>query len=794
MLRRIAIITGFAVLGGCTIADTGPSLSANPSLGCTPIDPRAQLLPAKPCFRAVRYAGNEITLQWQVTNSKPSVYIYNDSGTGVRAVEKQNAYCASNSSNICSTTVSVKQGGFHRWLLQVDHPRSGRVYVATSISIPSPFAPVITSRSDFVDMLKPTPQTLTWQADQRNAHFNLPLERAWIELKQPDSPWNTSDRLPRSGPQAQLTVPASALTKPGRNIFNIRDCRLPADSGTTFCSDAVPVGLYLGSDRFLERNPIHAPAGQDLEISFTTRSGDVRRLFSKTLLTEKNRPSFLATPEASYTIPSGLLTPGSHKIELKSCQEGSDNCSPGHKLDILISSTVAPVSWTLDRDYRDDFRRGNSYGVLGRGAPLDITYDPSGGIWLINEFSTSIEHVSAQGEVKSFTVPLARRTLSTTSSKLVKPFASLATRPAQKPVNFSSLAERATNVGSTLWFTQGGGMMGPVVIGNHSRVISYDPTKSDAISTPFDDRICVYNIPTDDKNGYGNNQVIGLTAARNRIWVGENRGHFDKKPSAISSFIPNIENCGNLLDFDDPTALANQRLQYCTEGKTPEQDACMEKYLLDELPPGLKVAHLATDPVDDSVWFTDMRGRYIGNLNPDRPEAIEIYPIENTHSELGWFGGFPWSIRVDAEAVYVGEFRANHLLRFDKAKAKFHEIQIPVASLEIRLHSIDIDIATNRLWFTLSNNSQMPLDNLFSTIGYIDLNSWRNHVVSPVDNETIYGVIYKDLYTIAAPETNPSLPQSFNGIAIDPASGKIAIATMRRKQITELTPNASFWP
>jgi hypothetical protein len=794
MWSRWVFVLALAVLQGCTLGQVATLPNSSSELACTPIDPRAEVLPADPCFRAVRYSGNEILLQWRVIHSIPAVYIYDDTGHGGGDVGTKPAFCPSAPANICSTSLTVTEGGNYRWLLRVENSKGRKVYVPASITLTPPYAPEIVAGGGFVDILAPSKETISWVADQRNAPAGESTDDAWIEIKPPGAFWFKADRLPRSGPAARISVPASALGEPGRSVYSIRDCLLQVESGTKFCSGAVSIGFSTASDRFLNPDPIYSRQAEDLEISFTTQSGDVRRLYSKTLLPREYQQSFLETQKASYTVDAGLLTPGNHRIELASCQRQTNHCSPKVDLQILVQPHNRQVRWTLDREYTDDFLPGRVYAQLGDGEPLDITYDTAGGVWMINEFSTTIEHLTPQGIVESFKVPLARKTVSSSSSEFVKPFAAQLKGLELNPVSFSMLAERATTVGSTIWFTQGGGMWAPAKLPNHARIISYDPSKADSPVTPFDDRICVYNVPADDEEQFGDNQVVGLTAAKGRIWIGESRGFYDNRPSAISSFIPDPENCANLLNFDNPNALASQRLQYCVDGKTPEQDGCMQKYLLDKLPVGIKVAHLATDPGDGSVWFTDAHGRFLGNLNTDRAEVMKVYPLPDPHPEMGMFGGFPWTIRADDDAVYFGQYATKSVLRFDKASASFDEILVPVALSQVRLHSIDIDAATNRLWFTLTNESPVPVDQTASTIGYIDLHSWRDHIADPGKNSAVYGVVYKGLSTLPASAYNPGQHQAFRGIAVDPASGKIALATMRRNQITELSPQPGFWP
>ncbi|MEZ5502747.1 MAG: hypothetical protein R3E50_08825 [Halioglobus sp.] len=796
MLRLLPILIVLATLGGCSVATVVSSPFALPdpatSWKCTPINPAVRPLPADPCFRAVLTAENEITLQWRVTDALPQVYIYDDFGA-IQDIGFKSAVCPEEPRGTCSTRLRVKTGGFRRWLLGVEGANGARTNVAAAITVPSPFAPKAVYGGGFVDMLSPTERTVTWIADDRNAPCQEIKKNAWIE-REGSIFYDHKERYPRCGRGARFTIPAAKLSEPGARDIKIRDCHFPPGSETEFCSPYVAAGFQVGSDRFVTPSPVYTESGRDLTVAFTARSGDVRRLSSHTLIRGEDGQGLLETGDTRITIPAERLTPGVHEIELASCVSQTGECAPPTTLQVLVDADVA---WELERDYTQDFMPGIAHDVLGLGEPLDITFDSSGGIWLINEFSNAVEYVSPTGTEFSFTVPLARNPqMAGTAYRPVNPFAIDIGINKLVPTYRTSLGERITEVGSTIWFTQGGGMLGPVNLGNHSRVISFDPSLVDSPDTPFDDRLCTYNVPTDDAAGLGNNQVIGLSATAGRIWIAESRSLFGKDPSALSSFVADAASCENLLNFDDPLALGQQALQYCGRGQTPEQDRCMEKILLDDLPPGFKVAHLATDPVDGSLWFTDARGGYLGHYRTDRDPAIRIYALTDDHSDgvgvLHMFGGFPWSLRVDEAAVYFGEYTTRHILRFDKASATFDEIWVPGASPDVALHSLDIDRARKRLWFTLSNEVAAPEDKTASTIGYIDLPSWNEHLANPASDTKIAGVIYRGLDRIPAAKDLPDRHQSFRGIAVDPGSGKIAIATSARRQITELTPIDGF--
>lgn len=788
----LALLLPLVLVTGCWTAGVRPGQDSAAHWVCSPIDPAAKSLPDQPCFRAVLASENEISLQWRVTNSGPQVYIYDDFGVNFDDIGLRPATCPAAPKNTCFATVTVAQGGFHRWRLHVQNDRGDNIYAPASITVPSPPSPIELTGGGFVDVLAPTGRHIFWTRTGTDVLLDPQIEDSWIEVRAPGSfGWARLEQSESPGSRGQVNVPDSLLRKPGNITYRFRECHVHTKGSNRFCSAPRMANLQVGTDRFLNQNPLYTDAGEDLELLFTARSGNERRLSSPTLVSPQNGKDFVATSEGSYSIDGALLTPGRHQVTLSSCVSGTDNCTTGDTLSILVDF---PVRWETGRHYTNDFRAAVAHQVRGVGLPLDITYDVAGGIWLINEFSTSIEHISPEGAVESITIPLARYPGPDPSSlEVTKPFASALFGDKHVPSNFSITAERVARIGSKLWFTQGGSYI-QADIKNNSRVISFDPSLVDSPSTLHDDRICIFNVPVDDRDRRGNSTVIGLTGAANRIWIGESHGIFGQEASEISSFIPDPDKCENLLVFEDPEALARQSLQYCKPGRTPEQDGCMERLLLDELPPGLKVAQLATDPVDGSVWFTDAHGHYLGNLVTDGESAITIYRLPIIHTDLGEFAGFTWSLRVDEGAVYAAEFATRHILRFDKATATFAEIEIPASASEVTLHSLDIDSATDRLWFSLHTTELFPVDKEASTIGYIDLAGWRRYIADPENTGVFNGVIYTGLEPIGAPESDSGPYQAFTGIAIDPASGKIAVASFHRRQVTELTPTNSFRP
>ena len=466
--------------------------------------------------------------------------------------------------------------------------------------------------------------------------------------------------------------------------------------------------------------------------------------------------------------------------------------------DVLHIEVDAPMVWEMGRDYTLDFYPAEAFATMGTGQALDIAFDEDGGIWQANEFSNNIEHVSPLGQVASLNLPLGRNPDSEPNSA-VRPFTLGWGADRQSPVSVSSLAEHISASGSKIWLTQGGGLVlsdspvGP----NHSRVISFDRAGLDLPATEYDDRFCVYNIPADDEEGHGNNQIIGLALSAGRVWIAESRGLLSDSRSYISSFVPNLEQCDNVLNFDDRNALRQQSLQYCGDGRTPEQDGCIEKMKISGFPGHVKVAHLHADPGEGVVWFNDACGKCLGSLDPANGGDVTIYEINDKHDRhldgMQGLGGFPWGLELDREAVYTGEYATRHILRLDKATGTYSEVKVPFDNPDVRLHSLAIDRLRERLWFTLTNETPSPINPAASTVGYVDLSNWRSHVEDPVRNPTIHGVIYRGLDQLP-PEDDLLTHQAFRGIAVDKESGKVALATMWREQITVLTPLPGFWP
>ena len=861
---QILAVTVF--IGASSLIEFEPSTEPT----CTPISPLDTSIADKPCFKSTLDAGNLVTFSWRTDRSASRAYIFDDTGPSLNDPGVAGVSCRAGAEPVCHKRIRVTTGALYRWQLMVEGADQQRIFVPTELQVVPPAAPSVISGDEFVDILNPGARVFSWTPEPENDWSHHDDNPGWVEIRRPG--WVFSDtKYSLSGPDARFEVPESALRESGAVEYGVRECHENNDGPGKFCSAATKVKFWVGNDIFLESHHLYTNAGETLEITFTTKSGDMRFLTSDSLIRGENGSTRVQVSESSYSIDGELLTPGTHQIQLSSCTGNGTSCggrvnsdtslhsgtlikmpAGAYKKDDLIAMVVSsdnqnmqaiyapeqanvifyeafankpvspinkgdsiayvdngkgdilnviidsPVSWDEGRNYLDDFSEGAAYFMPDSENALDIIYGKEHNIWLLNEFSNSVESLSKGAIKDSLEVPLLRQADSVTNRfKAVEPFQIWLSAAAPRATTITSLAERLTDIDGKIWFTQGGGLNpGSVsVSGNHSRIVAFDPSTQDSPNTLYDDRFCVYNLPPDNLDSLDDNHAIGLTTAGGRIWIGEIRGFFTDRRSVLSSFVPAKRLCNNLIDFNDPTAVAEQALQYCDIGKTPEQDGCIEKVVL---PADIKIAHVETDPIDESIWFSDASGQALGNFNPRRSSALKIFRLPDNHrrpfSGMPGLGGFPWRLQVDDKAVYFVEYATRHIIRFDKKTSSFDEIQVPFANQQVRLHSLALDKMRNRLWFTLCNESKVPLDPGASTLGFIDLGDWEQYIDDPVKWPRISAVIYSGLENIPPADEHPDQHQSFRGLAVSPTSGDIALATMHRSQITVLKSRTGFWP
>ncbi|NND66468.1 MAG: hypothetical protein HKN19_02670 [Halioglobus sp.] len=744
-----------------------------PEWDCTPLDPLRGQLPAKPCFRATLSQHNLVTVEWRVRNSRGLVYLADALGPNYIDPGYQAAECADGFEGGCRYRQRVNSGGFHRWQLGVTAPSGEQLFATTELTVPAPFPPRLTG-GGALDPLAPQPVVVSWEADPRNAPHNATLRSAWIAVQDPETGrWPVGELWPRSGDRAHYTVLPSMLDDAGELNFVARDCRTVANTRIRLCSANSWAGLYSTGDHFLADNPLYIDGDKELQLTFTTRAGQERELDSASLL--PGGP--VRTTAASISLAAPNLTAGEHELTVRSCT--GERCAAPHTLRIIVDSGV---SWETNRDYEEDFYPAVAHNLFGEGIPLDITWGANSGLWLTREFTNSLTHVDATGKLHVYEVPLGRRAqFASANPQRVKPFAINLGDQGRVATSISGLSEKVIEAHGKLWFTQGGDRHKGAVQGgvNYSRIVSFDPAAQDLAVTAQDDRFCVYAMPSAPDAADGDNHVLSIAAVGQRIWVSEMRGLRSKRPGAISAFLPDAVHCSNDLDYSDPRALAGI-MSYCSNGATAA-DGCIETWPIANAKPAM----LEADPTDGSLWFTDAGGNYLGNFDSRREQPFKLHPLAEP-SRLDW------SIRADADAVYFVSFFKRTLYRFDKRLQSIQGLTIPSRATQgAKLHTIDIDHRTRRIWFTLANENPVARKPDAATIGYIDLDSWQAQVNGKA--EKVRGVVYTGLQRAPYPERRPHRHQGFHGIAVEPGTGRIAIATMWRDQVTQLSPRPEFY-
>ena len=89
----------------------------------------------------------------------------------------------------------------------------------------------------------------------------------------------------------------------------------------------------------------------------------------------------------------------------------------------------------------------------------------------------------------------------------------------------------------------------------------------------------------------------------------------------------------------------------------------------------IKIAHLETDPVDDTLWFTDASGKVLGHVDTSRQEPISIYELKDKH---------------EADVVWKLDMMTNRGL----TRPAFYGNYVVVGDKEGYLHWIDTDIGS----------------------------------------------------------------------------------------------------
>lgn len=587
--------------------------------------------------------------------------------------------------------------------------------------------------------------------------------------------WFISD--PQLGPgewlsTPQWTFPASAA--PGFHEVTLVSCSF-SGSGAR-CSNRVDITAPVGG-------VVHFDVASGGSVTAGQRVGTVTPPGgSPVALTAPRGGSFLPLVAEGATVSTGTAVAAVVVDDVD-------------RIEVVVGSATT-ATWTT-RSWEADFTAvtASTRARSATGDPLDVAFDTRGGVWEAGEFGTGIAHLTGSN-LTHVLAPLVR----TGTTNPLTP-----TRPHRTGLSngglstFSDLAEKVVTGANAVWFTHGGGLFQPGP-GNHSRLVRVALDVADSPATPYDDRVCAIHVPGD------NNQVIGATwdPTRGRLWFSAQNFPVDGGGPAAPALYWFADNgtaaalsnsgfpgCDNQLDYGNAAAVAAaSTANLCSATVTTR---CITRIPLPPAAAGL-VGHVELDTnstttaTDDTIWWVDYAGLVLGRytIATGVARCFGLPPSDDTRS---FFAGFPWQLRVSGNFVYLGEYGDNDLVRFEKTAGSpstnctsrpppspaMAQIHVPVSSGDNALHSIEV--AGNRLWFTLANEAHVPLDRNASTFGYVDLASWAAG--------TPTGVLYDGLATLG--QQSGYRRHSFRGIDVSP-TGQVALADMHYDEVVRLTP------
>lgn len=796
------------------------------SIAVLPASPAAASPPVIGHFSATVSDTNLVTLDWQVNGGSPSnlLYIFD---VGFRPIN-----CANVQPVGCSTSFRVTTGGIRSYTLQVNNDALQNVTSTITVDVPDLAPPTTPTHRVVVDMLNVQPQTLTW---------SHPGNDGFVQIRPPGSFLTPSTHYSRTG---TLPVPKTSLPI-GLSTYTLSYCKQPDPSAAAICSEGTPMTFAVGPDQFTGAFRRFVPANQSLTLNWSARGtnwlltapslGVTGVWLSSpnytipaaqvtagvhddiTLTTcrfaevpwrcsnraESTAPSagtvtFNVAPGAAVVVGATLAqlapTAGGAPIAIKATRAGTfspsvaagANVIAGASVGYVLTDDVAklqvvagtgstvPVWSTQSWSSAYNASSYDTTRVLGTGSPLDITVDSSGDVWSLGEFSTAIAQVH-QGAVAGHEVPIGR-TWTPSSGRYVpsQPFGN--PLGANSASNVTALGERVIDTGSAIWFTQGGELFSTVGSGgqplNHSRIVRFDRTGTDSPSTEYDDRLCAVHVPGD------NNQVIGIDYdhATNRVYFVESHSGSGSGTSSLDWFVDDGSvPCSNTLNYQDSAAVAAaSATNLCA---TPSQTGCIHR--IDVPSSAGSLSHVTVDAASGYAWLVDFTGRVLSRY-PLSGGSVESFPLPKPIGG-GYFGGFPWQVRANANAVYLNEYGDNRLVRFDKSVANptvacatldanganpcMSAILVPMAGPDVNVHSIAL--TGDKLWFTVSNESGAPATLDESTFGYVNLAAWANG--------TPTGVQFTGLATLGL--LGPNQHHAFRGIEVG-SNGKVAVADM----------------
>lgn len=418
-------------------------------------------------------------------------------------------------------------------------------------------------------------------------------------------------------------------------------------------------------------------------------------------------------------------------------------------------------------EHYDAPRIADDGAPIGGGLPLSIALDDDGNAWVLGEFHTELQLLSASDSAR------AMRHIWIPQHPKARPF----TDRHGAPTKSSMLGESLIVDGKgRVWLSEGGGYL--VREGkNHSRVVSYD-----AHGGTFR----AYNLP-------GNrNEAMGLLwdEPRGLIWVAES-GMFAERGKPLAGPSDKTPRAGALLAFDPETVphdndfLWNRPLDemLCADPSSAPQ-GCFARYAL---PDGASAPAQLVSDASGAIWFTLFWGAAIGRLDPETAEVL-VYPLAAgvaTDPRAKAVGPGPWDIAVSPDGAHLvwSEFFDHTISRLPFARALdpacrslsdgrnpcVEEMRIPGADRGGQsVHSIAFDGFGN-LWFT---QFSFPVTRgAPNSIGFVTADWSRVELLDPL-------------------ELSPDDEASYAGIAIDQKTGEIWIAAFLPPGVGRLKPVA----
>ena len=481
-----------------------------------------------------------------------------------------------------------------------------------------------------------------------------------------------------------------------------------------------------------------------------------------------------------------------------------------------ISVVIGDATEWEERSISDDFLDVTAIESMTEGGPVDLAHDASGNAWILNEFTTGIDRVAPTGDgIDSFTFP--RRSLAEPFRNPLAPD----TNPSTSWM--TRRADQVTRVGDVMWFGLGGHPSGkPDGIRNRSLILSWDPSKVDDSTTYYDERICAYVLP-----GNGN-RLIGLDGFMQdgqTTIVYTDRGGVMGSDSISSFVVP--DGCDNDFDFNNLDKHASGVLQDCSPAER-NLPGCVFRAAIT----GSELrSHIAVDKYLSLgawiiVWYVDQNGQ-LGLVAwpkdpshqegcPDTGSLISVtapacaYEVALPDEGIVRKGDlvdvlqrtYPWALQVAEDAVYVGEYADKDVVRFEKdldcypwivavvPLTCFDELHVPFEDQQVQLHSLAVDTATDRLWFTTTSDNHNYREQDAGGLGFVDIASWTAHAADGVS--PIYATTYSDLASYNAGGDGSSATQGLRGVSVDAGTGRVAVADGLRRQILTLTPKPGF--